>query len=1144
MASFYWFLSGRQRDIIYSGSFSVSGFATRDFFIYLRTPSPSQSTWFYDVIPQVKAQVQVEIGFDNLAESGLTLSPVGTPNRVLLRIAPAWQTLPYLSGPVSALDPTYRDCVLQAGIGSGTAFIESARQTIPYDPTYVVITSSLTDTIPNPGNYYDLPPASGSGTMRFTIRREEAFHASGVNNQNQSTMATSGRRSEIGPLAIAGRPDLDKPFRDLQFREFFRIGESYIAEISTGFRTSFSFLTRSEGFGGGPTEMWYRPYSLLSGFAGAFQYQGTTEWIPTSASGSLTPSADWNGLITTAPSASVSAYGNSASATSLALSSGTTGKRYKGGTAQSCLAPPYRHLVTCNFYSPEGTFSEPLGTIPAVQILRNENTIARTASGNAISEVFAHDPRFSVVSLSQRTSSASTDSDITTSASYGASPPPWTVDVGGAWTERLARLSNPTDLRTTALYLVAMGKRWEVGTIRHKGTLKVTGDPHQAGFASDRPYWIGTFISGPVPTTSVVAATGGDNGKAIRVVVPSGSLDTADTRGVALRNFTGRLEHRYYRIRLRSVGGANKTVRFRFDLPTVVGSGVVGNPFRFTFLTGIYYTFGLSKHYPYWDVATGADGEWVDVEIDLYRSSNPFPDVFIDGERALPALLESDVNLNFPGMILHRIDVGATIEIAKIEGIRKRTASVSILGEPTGETDTLFSFPPLPAVPQPGDDPPSPLILQTVWEGTATRLPRPGKPPFSEIRGGSVPGSVNIFLPSSDFFDSDILGLEQFIQGGGWDRAGNYLDQEATGSGATLHAQQMAELVQAYPAAGDFLGGGAFGEEMPFPFRLQLRSQVWGGVVSEEDLESGEELPGVRVDEKDPSTSMFVRFDGTGNPDEDTNRYSTGAPFLRSSMVRAKLDLPPSFRRAERTFSVTDRRRYWVLFFAPSLPGGVSPWNDYSSFGFYAEVYIEKESGRVRFRRSRVGVPQGATGSESSQFYPTTTVSRVEDGIEENNESPCLCILRSSRFLVAFVHRASPGGATGGIYLSQSDDDGDTWQEAEYITMGKAPDIVEGAFGEILLTWLETGSGSGYPRLRGRYREAGDLTYSEDFTLEYLDGSTRKKVPVSEDSHRITVAREGKARFVLTCVVEGETLPSQWGCSDDFTTWERLIPGL
>lgn len=61
--------------------------------------------------------------------------------------------------------------------------------------------------------------------------------------------------------------------------------------------------------------------------------------------------------------------------------------------------------------------------------------------------------------------------------------------------------------------------------------------------------------------------------------------------------------------------------------------------------------------------------------------------------------------------------------------------------------------------------------------------------------------------------------------------------------------------------------------------------------------------------------------------------------------------------------------------------------------------------------------------------------------------------------------------------------------------MAKAPDIVYSPFGEELWTWLATGTGSEYPRLRGRYRNAGGASYSPEFTLKYLDGSGCRRIP-------------------------------------------------
>lgn len=419
--------------------------------------------------------------------------------------------------------------------------------------------------------------------------------------------------------------------------------------------------------------------------------------------------------------------------------------------------------------------------------------------------------------------------------------------------------------------------------------------------------------------TSVSVASG-----ALRILSPSGF-----STGIVYST-PPYLEDRYIKVRYRSTGAASKS--FRFCL-----LGVTLAPYEPQTITmgGVDYSCSVVA-----TLTTGADGEWVEVELDLLQ--------FATATLSTGAGRWSDT-ARAKGWLIDTMTISGTqaIEIAWIKSVRKGNSRVSALSPLasawyTGtyaqlypesvsyHASTLAAYSGGMLSLAPATVPTSPSTLPFVW-GSVGQLadvvnrttmrsyanegnvvaesptvrrwsewsiadlapPRSGKP-TSSTGGSASPGTTTLPWAYDDLFDSDApswcLGGDGLLATGGTTLAPE-LDKEVAGaSGATLRAQRTIHFLRLYPGMGacgaDGQAPGSYSDTTLLWVQAVWAGQVVGCVVGAEEGESAPvqeylESPGSGMALKTPPTdrgSLIALANADG--------YGAGDTPLRGRAIR------------------------------------------------------------------------------------------------------------------------------------------------------------------------------------------------------------------------------------------------------------------
>lgn len=199
---------------------------------------------------------------------------------------------------------------------------------------------------------------------------------------------------------------------------------------------------------------------------------------------------------------------------------------------------------------------------------------------------------------------------------------------------------------------------------------------------------------------------------------------------------------------------------------------------------------------------------------------------------------------------------------------------------------------------------------------------------------------------------------------------------------------------------------------------------------------------------------------------------------------------------------------------------GENPWLDTHPFMGYIGLAFKRDQ-RILWKRSPVPVPP----FEMSAYVTNTPLFT---GIVD--KQPCFEIVRDiGRLVVAFYRE---GGASPGIYLAYSDDDGETWTVEGTRTMqGSHPILrVHPVLGTQVLIAYRSG------KLYGRIKDPGDSDFGTEFTLT---DDASADLTSDDDGVGLTPASDTSMRWYLT-VRQSSTLKTfqSW---DDCRTWTEVV---
>lgn len=199
---------------------------------------------------------------------------------------------------------------------------------------------------------------------------------------------------------------------------------------------------------------------------------------------------------------------------------------------------------------------------------------------------------------------------------------------------------------------------------------------------------------------------------------------------------------------------------------------------------------------------------------------------------------------------------------------------------------------------------------------------------------------------------------------------------------------------------------------------------------------------------------------------------------------------------------------------------GANPWLETHPFMSYVGLAFER-SRRVRFKRTDANV---------LPFVADNYISADPGAGSYKDKQPCFEIVRDiGRLVVAFYRE---GGASPGIYLAYSDDDGETWTVEGTRTMqGSHPILrVHPVLGTQVLIAYRSG------KLYGRIKDPGDADFGTEFTLT---DDASADLTSDDDGVGLTPASDTAMRWYLT-VRQSSTLTTfqSW---DDCRTWTEVV---
>jgi len=664
----------------------------------------------------------------------------------------------------------------------------------------------------------------------------------------------------------------------------------------------------------------------------------------------------------------------------------------------------------------------------------------------------------------------------------------------------------PTDAWFLAHYTA---QTWPVFTLQQAAIRRLYGNGDTLGsptVAAGRAWVIGITDWWPIqnqgPTMSVVAGI-------FRLVG-----DATRTTYMTDERATGAMGYRYLRVRLRCVGGDKKVL--------TLGTLAVGNA-------------GAGRNR--FLLTCGADGEWVEREIDLLVPSVP-------ASTADAATVVHYQSIPIPFDLQIEVPPGCTFEIAHIDGFRKFASQVTVRALTKmlnfaqqlimGYTDGLYTLREVGLHDYGG---PNLVDYTTVdvierinanepfngWSATDL-CPRSGT-----NRPITKTGDT---LDSKYFRDSNtmIFNLQsRGIMGDG----SVYRDQP---TGMPIKAQVAPFQVKWFPGCGDIMGAGAYSSSTTLLFRQYFGAEFAGIVLNADGTTP------VTLTQKSTGANR-----GSILPRATDGFFVTPPPFTKdlagsnnshpgepdTHILRLGTDVTQQI-----TLNSDNGRRAHVMMYGKGKTTGHRVATiAHPHMGWWGRASVLSDGSRLDFQRT--------TGAYNTRADLLPSAPIFSAGVGETLSHPALEIDpgHPGERVVCLFAKANADKTTDALETSSADD-GATWSTPIMAFAGGAMPViargVDGGGGLLRTAFIAGSPGDSRGTLMGNFQNPGDSVPGAAFTLNQSVGGVTVPIAVQNSGHHIVQAHEGRARWLLTCTVAGETDPSDWASADEGQTWTRF----
>jgi hypothetical protein len=399
------------------------------------------------------------------------------------------------------------------------------------------------------------------------------------------------------------------------------------------------------------------------------------------------------------------------------------------------------------------------------------------------------------------------------------------------------------------------------------------------------------------------------------------------------------------------------------------------------------------------------------------------------------------------------------------------------------------------------------------WPHAALVEPTTGADPYwrvfsiSEFAGmlaygpnwSTTPGTP----PDDDYHDDS---LPAYLLGGGGATidpvtgdAEDWYDRDPT----TIPAQDLWDMVQVYPGAGEVWTAGDYDVTTHLRFSKSLRAQGTGILFDPSGVrESGATAELRRVSDN--------ALRGTGTTDS-LGYYATGDPW-GVGHASHRLNRPAE---SGPTFDIANRMRHRATVAGSVVKSALCILHSYE--GSYWRATIDTDGLKVR---------TALRGGPKDGWFTVALVSSNDQDRE------------ASLSWDPTTHRATLlWQRDDGIYEAYSDSDGDQWSDpALSITDGMYPRIGHSLFGDGLIVAIVDDSGGGAGKLVAKYRAPGDTDWSTQFDL--LDDAGDPFRPDSDfPGFDISASPDTDGRWSLALRRSGESTVSDWLSVNDGYNW-------
>lgn len=398
--------------------------------------------------------------------------------------------------------------------------------------------------------------------------------------------------------------------------------------------------------------------------------------------------------------------------------------------------------------------------------------------------------------------------------------------------------------------------------------------------------------------------------------------------------------------------------------------------------------------------------------------------------------------------------------------------------------------------------------------GSAGVFPSDG---FTAVDLQSLPGSgcSGSFANLKYCFANSVRRAVYLAGGGAYHDATGWhypIDLDIT-STTTIPAQFLTDEIEWYPGFGDGFGfsSGGYGVA-EFRSAWLAREQIAG--IVEKNFAG---ISGVLVDSLDVGDGANT---GQGTSDSRGN-YQTASNYakgLRSLCVSAQQGAQP-YPKITQTGISRKRKRNCFRITDISVLG--NPFILEDSWGELHCVGVKDD--KIIYSRSDHSLPLPEW--KIAELQITAPISGKLDS------RPVICRNSQRRMILLFQRK---DGSQYDIFESYSDDDGESWSTAVItIPNGQKPIIACSVDGAIFRAAYIPST----EKISANFQEPGDTVPSANFNLK--DG-TGADLLFENDTFMAMPAYDSSARWVMCCLIKGESSVSTWFSVDSCRTWKRI----